>query len=120
MGWEMRGGCGPYYTRSRRIGGRVVREYVGGGPIGQLAAALDAEDSARRKAEADSLREERAHDERDELLMAELCETVEAVTRAALMLAGYRRHNRGEWRRKRAQAKGAGKTGRLRAIRRPR
>jgi len=40
MGWDR----GKYYTRSRRVNGRVVREYVGVGLVGTLAAQLDAED----------------------------------------------------------------------------
>ena len=36
MGWEIRERGGRYYTRSRKFGGRVVREYIGGGSIAAL------------------------------------------------------------------------------------
>lgn len=43
MGWENREGQGNYYCRSRKVRGRVSREYVGNGIIGQIAAAYDAQ-----------------------------------------------------------------------------
>jgi hypothetical protein len=47
MGWE-RG----YYYRSRKVGGRVVREHVGRGPVAELAAQLDDIRREERKAAA--------------------------------------------------------------------
>jgi hypothetical protein len=99
--WERRERGGPYYTRSRKEGGRVVREYVGRGALGEIAALEDEYERRRREEEASFCKEER---ERLEGLMApvdELCEVAEVLARAALVAAGYRRHNRGGWRKRR-------------------
>src|SRR5215204_2967359 len=101
MGWEKRERGGLYYTRSRKVGGRVVREYVGGGILGHLAALQDAQQRRLREEEAAWWKEEY---ERLEALVApveDLCEAAEILYRAALVSAGFRRHQRGEWRRKR-------------------
>jgi hypothetical protein len=42
--WERRQRGGHYYTRSHKVYGRVVREYVGTGPLAKLAAETDAEE----------------------------------------------------------------------------
>jgi hypothetical protein len=101
MGWEKRDRGGLYYTRTRKVGGRVVREYVGGGTLGHTAALQDVQERRRREGEAALWNEER---ERLEALVApveELYEAAETLYRAALLSAGFRRHQRGEWRRKR-------------------
>ena len=51
MSWETRERGGPYYTRTRRVNGHQIREYVGGGILGQEAAEIDAEERERREAE---------------------------------------------------------------------
>jgi len=105
MPWEMRGANGPYYTRSRRVGGHVVREYVGKGPLGQLAAELDAEERARRRLEVEAARQEaKRYIEMDDSV-EEFCRQTDAVVRGVLLIAGYHRHNRGEWRKRREREK---------------
>ena len=101
--WERRERGGLYYTRSRKVNGRVVREYVGGGVLGELAARMDAEGRQRREEQAAAWREERERLEELACLVDEFCEDVETMARAALLAAGFRRHNRGEWRKPRDQ-----------------
>ena len=50
MAWETRG-TRTYYYRSRKISGRVVKEYIGGGLAGMLAERED--EARRRKQEAE-------------------------------------------------------------------
>ena len=98
MSWEQRGGGGRYYTRSRREDGRILREYVGSGPLAELMALADENDRRRREEEARAWREEREDLERLDGGAGELCELAELLNRAALLYAGYRQHNRGECR----------------------
>lgn len=103
MGWEMRGNYGPYYTRSRRVGARVVREYVGKDRIAQLAAQLDEIDRMERQAK--SAEHKQDHNKLQECYqpLQELCEITDLLVKATLVSAGYYRHHRGEWRRRREQ-----------------
>ena|SRR5215208_2696414 len=104
--WERRERGGLYYTRSRKVNSQVVREYVGGGLLGQLAARMDAQERRRREEEAAAWKEE---EEQMEALMApleELCEGADVLARAALLAAGYHRHNRGQWRKRREREDG--------------
>lgn len=98
MGWDKNG---RYYTRSRRANGRVVREYVGGGMLGELAAQLDALERRKRETQQAALRAEQDAVAALDAPLAELDELVELVARAALAAAGYEQHKRGEWRKKR-------------------
>jgi hypothetical protein len=107
MAWEKRERGGLYYTRSRKVNGQVIREYVGGGVLGELAARMDAEVRQRREEEAAAWREERKLLEELAGLVDELCQDVETIAYATLLAAGFRRHKRGEWRRKREPSTGA-------------
>ena len=76
MSWETRPNGRRYYTRTRRINGRVVRIYIGGGAKGNAAAITD---WARRQL-ADCDRRQRAliadelrRFETDLLLLDSLC-----------------------------------------------
>ena len=100
MAWEKRKRGTSYYTRSRKVDGRVIREYVGGGVLGEIAALEDAYERRRREEEAAYWREER---ERLRALVSsveELCEAAEILARAHLVAGGYRRTG-GHWRRRR-------------------
>jgi hypothetical protein len=104
VGWER----GRYYTRSRKVNGRVVREYVGTGLAGELAADLDELKRERRAAERARDRQERARLEALDASLNELNDLADLLARAALLAAGFRQHNRGEWRKRREQADEAG------------
>jgi hypothetical protein len=99
--WERRARGGLYYTRSRKEAGRVVREYIGGGVLGEIAALQDDYERRCRQEEAALWKEERQRLDDLTAPVEELCETAEVLARAALVAAGYRRHNRGEWRKRR-------------------
>src|SRR5215218_9715632 len=101
MAWERRKRGSLYYTRSKKVAGRVVREYVGTGPLAKLAALMDEEDRLGRKEESKAWRAERERLEAMEAPITELCEIAETLARAALLAAGYHQHNRGEWRKRR-------------------
>jgi hypothetical protein len=97
MAWEKRKRGEWYYTRSRRVDGKVVREYVGGGLLGELAACRDAEQRRCREEEAARARVAVEHLEDLAAPLGELWEAVEVLARAHLIAAGYHRHKR-EWR----------------------
>jgi hypothetical protein len=98
MGWDK---GGRYYTRSRRVNGRVVREHVGGGFLGFFAAQLDAAEREKRLSERTAARAEREELAALDAPLHDLDEVADLFVREALLAAGYRQHNRGEWRKRR-------------------
>jgi hypothetical protein len=101
MAWEERERGTRYYTRSKRVNGRVTKEYIGSGPIAELMALADETDRRRREEEARAWRKEREDLERLDGEAGDLYELAELLNRAGLVAAGYRQHNRGEWRKPR-------------------
>jgi hypothetical protein len=103
MAWEKRERGGLYYTRSKKVNGRVVREYVGGGLLGEVSAQMDAEERRQRVKEAALWSEERERLEALDGLTEELYEAAEVLSKAALLAGGYHQHKRGEWRKRRGR-----------------
>jgi hypothetical protein len=97
VGWDK----GRYYTRSKKVNGRVVREYYDAGQVAELAAQMDAINRADREAERAAWRAEGEEMEALDAGVRELDDLADLLARAALVAAGYRQHKRGEWRRKR-------------------
>ena len=100
MAWERRGNRS-YYYRSVRTGTRVTKEYAGGGLMGALAEEFEAERREKRAYEVDRRRRERARWAALEQPARELDELADVLMTASLMMAGFHRHDRGEWRRRR-------------------
>jgi hypothetical protein len=103
MAWETRARGGLYYTRSVRRNGRVHREYFGVGPVAEAIAALDALEHDKRLAERRSLMADRQADAIVEAAIVEVDHIIETLTRLELVCAGFHRHHRGPWRKRRAQ-----------------
>jgi hypothetical protein len=93
MGWDK----GRYYTRSRKVNSRVVREYLGTGEAAEQAARQD----AITREERESRRAVRAELAALDASLDDLTEQTDLLARAVLAAAGYRRHHRGEWRKRR-------------------
>lgn len=99
MSWESRNGRGRYYTRSRRVKGRVVREYIGCGPVAEAAAEGDLEQRQKLQAEQSEFKALRDQDQEMDDLVSSFGSVSEQLAKAALLLAGFRQHKLGEWRR---------------------
>jgi hypothetical protein len=111
MAWERRR-RGVYFYRSKRVRGRVVKEYYGCDTIDKLAADLAEEARARRAEDAAALRAEQACLEALDRPPAALDRACSLLATAALTAGGYRRYNFGPWRKRRDGARTVGGAGR--------
>ena len=108
MSWIQRGPH-TYYYRSVRHGGRVTKEYLGTGPLAELAAAADVEQREERDAARAVWRQERADLEALDQQLDAWWNASRVLLTATLYTEGYYQHDRGEWR-KRADREGDGPT----------
>ena len=96
MAWDK----GRYYSRSFKVNGRIIRQYIGGGETGRLAAQQDQERRERirlrREAANRLMTDLKAIDE----IVTTLCHRSEIAARAAMCAAGYCQHHRSEWRKR--------------------
>jgi hypothetical protein len=102
MAWQVVDGR-KYYYRHRRVDGRPRTVYVGaaGSAAAELAAAADDLRRLGREAAARDRLAEQARQREVEDPLVRLCALSDVLTRAALLTAGFHRHHRGPWRRRR-------------------
>lgn len=105
MGWETRERGTRYYTRSRRVGGKVAREYVGGGRAGELAAQMDTLKRLQRERQRQVRQAEKQRTEERDALLKALDEVCSHLVEEALGQAGYHQHKR-QWRKRHGQEGG--------------
>lgn len=100
MGWEQHGKY-KYYYRAKREYDRIVKQYFGRSETARMQAAIDdVRRKERRAAQAARQKEKERLDKLDEGV-EQLCELADLVAHLALTYAGYHRHNKGEWRKRR-------------------
>ena len=100
MGWDYKGRR-RYYSRSKKVNGRVVREYVGCGLRGELAATADVQRRAERQAQNGACHAEEARLEAAENPQRTLDAELDLLLRASLLGAGYSYRPNRHWRRSR-------------------
>jgi hypothetical protein len=100
MAWESRSGSGRYYTRSRRVNGKIVREYIGHGPIAEATYNADLLARQHRETERNAFDAARMADAERDGQLDSFNDLSKTVTDALLLLAGFHFHKRGEWRKR--------------------
>jgi hypothetical protein len=100
MAWEQRGKQ-TYYYRSARVDGRPCRLYFGGGEAAQLVARSDEERRTERQRTAQSDADYQRKFLLAHMAIGEVANALNLLTSATLLVAGYYRHDRGPWRKRR-------------------
>lgn len=99
MGYEKRGG-NEYYYRKRRVNGRVVSQYIGGGDLARFTYELDQADRELERIDQADRQEARTEsillDKQVEIDLKTINEAIESE----LVNAGYHKVT-GLWRKKR-------------------
>jgi hypothetical protein len=99
MAWEKRDKC-RYYYRSRRVGSKVSREYLGCGPIAQMSAELDVQRRCDREAYRTTWADVQAQLQEADARLDDLNRHCRLLASAVLIAHGFHQHH-GEWRRRR-------------------
>lgn len=99
MAWETRGN-NSYYYRKRRIGEKVVSEYIGKGRVAEDIVDLDL---AERQFQKEALDQEKRDFDEIEALSLQVTEAenlIKHILSIYLIASGFHKH-KGQWRRKR-------------------
>src|SRR5690348_14401997 len=96
-----RGGNWWCYTRSRRENGKIVRTYIGVGPVAEIIALRDEAARLERMAQVAAATERRAAVGRARAAGAALDREAKAALLSEMTAAGYHLHARSHWRKSR-------------------
>jgi hypothetical protein len=99
MPWERRE-TGRFYYSARRIGGKVVKKYMGGGLVGEVAEGLAIASRQRRTERSVTIAAEKEALTKPERALANLDAACSLAIEACLTAAGYHRVDY-KWRRQR-------------------
>jgi hypothetical protein len=91
----------PYLYKSIRQGSQVTSQYLGKGTDALLINAIETMDRNERDSERCWDADERKESNDLERALDELAERARLVAEQILELAGYHRHHRGDWRKRR-------------------
>ena len=94
-----------YYYRKRRIGSRVISEYMGAGYLADLAHAIDEDTRYEAQKERKEWRAIVDAENATDALLDSLTEAVNAHVGALLLINGYHHGGNRQWRKKRKETK---------------
>jgi len=100
MAWKTSKYGHRYLYKNRRRGNRVITQYLGAGPVAELAARTEALHRAERQAELRAWQAAQRRYAELDAVVDRLCSTIDDVLMAELLLAGCYRHQ-WEWRKRR-------------------
>jgi hypothetical protein len=100
MGWETRKGRRYYYWAEWR-NGRCIKTYRGARYLAELDAQMDEIKREERRREAAEAKQTRDHLADLDAENARAFKATRELVAVMLATAGYHRHHRGEWRRRR-------------------
>jgi hypothetical protein len=101
MAWEKRGSAQRYFYTGKSVNGRVRKTYYGNKQAALIASTAFEEVKRTRAADAEALQLDRARWEPVERVLSEFDGAVSMLVEATFTIAGYHRHDRGKWRRRR-------------------
>jgi hypothetical protein len=99
MGWETRGNRLYYYVK-RRESGRVISDYIGGGALAEMLAAINELEQQERDLERRHWQAERLAELATDRQLQQIGRLLRDLQAATLIAHGCRTHRR-QWRKKR-------------------
>jgi adenylosuccinate synthase len=96
MAWETRGN-NRYYYRKKKVGCKVVSEYVGKGPVAQELASMDLVERQERNRELGVIRKERYELGLLDRQVMQSILVMDRMVEVFLRMLGFHKH-KGQWR----------------------